>query len=664
MKVLLVNPPLSGPSGPYPAICYLAGFLDSVGIEADMADASLSLLLRILSPDGLRDVREAILERFEGHPEAPDGVVRSFLTHYPWFHRTIETAVACLQGHDRGAVARASVAGYFPPALSGSPLWASAGPISIQNYADLLGELSVAQGQRLFASKESLRFAFGTQGATDLVRYCASMMVKDVALVIERALDRHFRLDGYATMLRRDAATFDALRARLEAPPGLIDRLIDDEASALVSKFAPGVFGLTVPFVGSLYGALRMARVFKKMAPGIPIVIGGGWVNTTLRHLSDPGIFDYVDFISLDDGERPLLSLLEHLQGDRPVERLRRTFIRRDDGVRLMDGGVEGDIPFGKGGTPTYRGLPLTKYLAYFPVVGELRVREPGARWNKLTLAHGCYWKKCTFCDTSLDYIGRYEPASVETLIGQIRRLKAETGESGFHFVDEAMPPALMRRLAERLIEEELAITWWGNVRFDAALAPLAPLLVRSGCVRITGGLEVASDRLLSLMRKGVSLRQAAQVTHALSTAGLSVHTYLMFGFPTQTVQETIDALEFVRQLFKAGCVHTAFWHSFVLTADSPIAADPAAFSVQLPPRPRHPFSNYILDFEEAGRADPRQFGRGLRDATNAFTAGLGLDRPVHLWFPTPMPVASIAPDLVERYLEQMPGADIPEDGQ
>jgi hypothetical protein len=64
--------------------------------------------------------------------------------------------------------------------------------------------------------------------------------------------------------------------------------------------------------------------------------------------------------------------------------------------------------------------------------------------WIKLTLAHGCYWHRCAFCDTSLDYIRSYDPADAATIVGWMERAMADTGLCGFHFVDEAAPPALL----------------------------------------------------------------------------------------------------------------------------------------------------------------------------------------------------------------------------
>ena len=645
MRVLLVAPPLTDPATPYPSICYLAGFLDSLGVQTDLADASLALMLRLFTPRGLDAVRNEILSRGNAESAVLDPRESAFLRDFQWYADTVETAVGCLRHTDSASTRPNLERDYFPPAMKTERATQAGAGIS---RAGRPREQSQQEHRnRLAAMQVRLRSTFASPG--DLVRSRASVVLHDLARVIRAGCDPEFRLQSYAEQLSNDLATFEPIRDRLERHPSVIDRLIDEIAAELSAASEPEVVGLTVPFPGALLGALRIARCLKALNPGVHIVLGGGWVNTTLRHLTDPGIFDYVDFITLDDGERPLQCVLELLQGQRGEVALLRTFVRRAGRVIYLDGAAECDVPFAKTGYPTYRGLPLRQYFTYSARI--LRHDLDRTRWNKLTLAHGCYWKKCAFCDTTLDYIARYEPATVDMTVERIRRLVAETGDRGFHFVDEAMPPALMRRLAERLIDEELGITWWGNVRFDEAIAQIAPLLSRAGCRTLTGGLEVASDRLLTLMQKGVSLEQVVRVTSALSRAGVTVHAYLIYGFPTQTVQETIDALEYVRQLFEADCLHSVMWHRFVLTASSPIATRPEQFGIRLPPAPRNPFSNYVLQYEEPGAANHDQFRQGLKDTAAAYMSGLGLDRPVHTWFAGELPPTTLAPDCVRQHL-------------
>ena len=645
MKILLINPPLMQPMGPYPAIGYLAGFLSTTGRSAVLADASLEVLLRLFSHQGVRDMAAEITEG----EAAADVRVQRFLDQVDQFAATVETAVACLQGRDQGAEALAVRPGYFPERLDAQKTWATQVYYNVQRLEAEIGPLTPAQRARVVHSVAPDRVSFGASAETDAARFRASGLLEDVAMVMRLAIEPDFELDTYAERLSDECASFEPLRKRLETGRRLLDRYIDAVAADLMRAHAPEVIGLSVPFAGSVYGALRLARQCKALRPATRVVMGGGWVNTQLRELSDPAVFDYVDFITLDDGERPLACVLELLEGRRSADALCRTFVRRDGRVVFVNDPRERDVSWAQTGTPTYGALPLGRYLSYRPTVQAFQ-KFWGSRWNKLTLAHGCYWNKCAFCDTGLDYINRYEPMPVDVLIERIRALMAETGERGFHFVDEAMPPALMRKLAERLIAESLSIAWWGNARFDRALEGMGPLLAASGCVAISGGLETASARTLALTEKGVSLEQGARVCHGLARAGIFVHAYLIYGFPTETPQETVDALEFVRQLFAAGALHSAMWHYFGLTQFSPMARQPEQFGITLRTQTHHPFSNYLLEFDEPGRIDHEQFGDGLRRAVAEFRFGIGLERPAHSWFERiaiAMPPTTLAPDFV-----------------
>ena len=273
-------------------------------------------------------------------------------------------------------------------------------------------------------------------------------------------------------------------------------------------------------------------------------------------------------------------------------------------------------------------------------------------RWNKLTVAHGCYWKKCSFCDVNLDYIGRYEGASAQVLADRIEAIVAETGQTGFHFVDEAAPPKALKALATELIARGTSISWWGNVRFEKTFTPdLAELLADSGCIAISGGLEVASDRLLALMKKGVSVEQVARVTRAFSDAGILVHAYLMYGFPTQTVQDTVDALEYVRQLFENGCIQSGFFHRFACTVHSPVGQNPEEYGVTLAPLPPGGFAKNDVAFIDPTGVDHDALGAGLKKAIYNYMHGIGLEQDVRMWFPFRVPKTTVRPGRIARAL-------------
>ncbi|MEP6654314.1 MAG: hypothetical protein ABJA82_13210, partial [Myxococcales bacterium] len=479
---------------PYPATAYLTGFLrqhaERLRVTVTQADPAIDLFLRIFSRQGIQQVLDELRERAAAlRPQArarggraralaaaPEVVMPASIAHFleqgERYVATVDAVVRFLQGRDPGLALRIAGRAFLPE-----------GP----RFQPLQQQQQQGHGQ----DADPLTWAFGTLGTADRAKHLATLYIDDLADVVRDGIQPYFELSRYGEHLAASAPTFDPLHQALQAPPTLVDAALDDIARALCAEHRPDLVGLTVPFPGNVFGAFRIAQAIRAVSPATHIVLGGGFVNTELRELSDPRLFDYVDFITLDDGERPLLALIEHLRD--PASPLFRTFVRDEGGaVALRSDATMHDIPLRDAGTPTYDGLHLDRYLSLFEMLNPMHRLWADGRWNKLTIAHGCYWKKCTFCDVTLDYIGRYDLASSDLLVDRIEEIIAETGQTGFHFVDEAAPPGGLRALATRLIERKVVITWWGNIRFEKSFTPaLTELLARSGCVAVSGGLEV-----------------------------------------------------------------------------------------------------------------------------------------------------------------------------
>lgn len=610
LRVLSVIPPMTQLNTPYPSTAYLTGFLRSRGVDAVQEDLALALVLRLLSRGGLLEIRR----RIEANPpQRSTEPVQSFMAQFDRYVATIDRVIAFLQGRDTTLAHRINSRAFLPE-----------GPRfrTLDVYVDEDGG-------------DPLAWAFGALGLQDKARHLATLYLNDLADVLRDAVDPRFEFVRYAESLATSQPTFEPLAAALAAAPNLMDEVLTELTRAAVERHRPRLVLLSVPFPGAVYAAFRIAQAVKQVDPTIVVALGGGFVNTELRELAEPRVFDHIDYVTLDSGERPLLALLEHLNGKRSRQRLVRTFVRdADTGLVRYINFVEPDVPFAEVGTPTWDGLPLDKYLSLLDMLNPMNRLWSDGRWNKLTVAHGCYWKKCSFCDVSLDYISRYETATAETLVDRIEAIVAETGQTGFHFVDEAAPPKALKALAAELQRRDVQISWWGNIRFEKTFTPeLCQELADSGCIAMSGGLEVASDRLLTLMKKGVSVDQVARVTKGFSDAGILVHAYLMYGFPTQTVQDTVDALEYVRQLFEHGCIQSGFFHRFACTVHSPVGLNPAEYGVKLRPLPPVTFAQNDVGFIDPTGTDHDALGVGLKKALYNYMHGIGLDEDVRAWF-------------------------------
>jgi radical SAM superfamily enzyme YgiQ (UPF0313 family) len=625
-RILSVIPPMTQLNTPYPSTAYLTGFLRSRGIAATQEDIALQLVLELFTPDGLHRIHERVKAI---PPKKRSPTLHCFVEQFDRYLASVGPAVAFLQGADPSIGHRIAGRNFLPE----GPRFAA-----LDVYLDDDGG-------------DPLAWAFGALGVQDRARHMATLYLNDLADVLREAVDARFEFVRYAESLARSQPTFEPLAKALAAPPTLVDSTLEKLIILAVDRNRPTIVLLSVPFPGSVYAAFRMAQAIKTRDPEIVTVLGGGWVNTELRELKEARVFDFFDYVTLDDGERPILALLDYLDGQRPRLNLVRTYARVDGKVRYFNNS-EPDVPFAEVGTPTWDGLPLDRYLSLLDMLNPMHRLWSDGRWNKLTVAHGCYWKKCSFCDVSLDYIGRYDGAPAALLVDRIERIIEETGQTGFHFVDEAAPPKALKALADELQKRNRAISWWGNIRFEKSFTPeLCNQLADSGCIAVSGGLEVASDRLLTLMKKGVSVDQVARVTRAFSEAGVLVHAYLMYGFPTQTVQDTVDALEYVRQLFAEGCIQSGFFHRFACTVHSPVGLNPAEYGIKLKALPPISFATNDVEFIDPTGVDHDSLGKALNKALYNYMHGIGLDEDVRSWFSGKVPRTTVARHKISKAL-------------
>ncbi|MCC4274037.1 radical SAM protein [Marinomonas communis] len=618
---------------PYPATAYLTGFLRSQGYEAVQRDPAIELFLEMMTAQGLDIMRQHVEENFESFEddELPD-VIYTFLAEFDRYRLCVEPVIRFLQGKDSSLAMRINSRRFLPE-----------GPAF-----DVIEQMEAVSG-------DVLKTAFGNLGVQDKAKYLATLFINDLSSVITQGVDPYFEVSRYGERLAAANPTFDDLYDTLMGEPSFSSEILEQLVEVYLEETQPSVVALTVPFPGNMLGALRIAQTCKEINPDIPVVLGGGFVNTELRALKDTRVFEFVDFICVDDGERPFMTLLDYFDGKCEVDDLVRTYFLAEDQdgepfVYFNDNKDLKDIPQTEVGAPVYDGLPLTEYLSLCEMLNPMHRIWSDGRWNKLTIAHGCYWKKCSFCDVSLDYIERYDYAGADILVDRIEQLIEETGQTGFHFVDEAAPPKALFALAERLIERGVVISWWGNIRFEKTFTPeKCQLLADSGCIAVSGGLEVASDRLLKLMKKGVSVEQVARVTKGFSDAGILVHAYLMYGFPTQTEQETVDALEMVRQMMSHGCFQSAYWHRFAATIHSPIGINPEEYGITLAERPETLFAENDVDFFDPTGTDHEMLGNGLRKALYNYMHGIGFDQPMSFWFDQSVARPTVKKDLISK---------------
>lgn len=590
MKILLITPPLTQLNTPYPATSVLKGYLQTKGYTVTQTDLGIELINSILTKQWLEKNAHGLAEEYGD---------------------TIDTTIKFLKGTDETIAHRIANRSYLP------------------------------EGNR-FKQTADTEWAFGTSGTIDKARYYATLYIEDIADYIREHIDTHFDLIRYAEQIANYAPTYDEIEQSLRQKNTPIEEVTLNLLEANIEQTTPDIVGFAIPFPGCLYGALRCGQWIKRNHPKIKVVFGGGFPNTEWRQLTDRRIFENGDYITLDDGELPLQRIAEYIDGKIDKTQFVRTYYLENGEIKYS-GNDDENIDFSTVPSPDFKGLPLDKYLSLAEITNPMHRLWSCGRWNKMMMAHGCYWAKCAFCDTSLDYIKRFQSPSAQIVVDRMTHIIEQTHCNGFHFVDEALPPKLLKEVCEEIIQRKLTVTFWGNIRFEKAYdEELCDLMSKAGCIAVSGGLEVASDRLLKLINKGVTIEQTVNACRHFRDAGIMVHTYLMYGFPTETLQETVNALEIVRRMFDEGIVQSAFWHRYAMTCHSPSGLNPEKYGAQRTTLKPNSFCNNEVDRDCTFNYDIEAVGEGLRFATYNFMHEIGLEQSVRTWFPIKVPKPTI----------------------
>jgi hypothetical protein len=615
--LLLLTPPFTQLNTPYPATAYIKGFLNTKNISSFQVDLGIEVILGLFSKNGIQEIfnKEIDIQNVSENSQR----IFSLRDEYV---KTIDQVISFLQGKTPTLARQICSMNFLPEASR-------------------------------FNQLDDMEFAFGNMGLQDKAKHLATLYLEDLSDYIVENIDPDFGFSRYAERLGKSANSFDELYSKITGNETFIDDITLKILNEKLESVQPKLVCFSVPFPGNLYSAFRCAKFIKKNYPHIKTAMGGGFPNTELRELKDKRVFEFFDFITLDDGELPIELLYRNVchSGQSEKPQFKRTFLIENNAVVYKNNSERHDYKQADIGTPDYSDLLLDQYISVIEIANPMHSLWSDGRWNKLTMAHGCYWGKCTFCDISLDYIKIYEPISAKILVDRIEELIRTTGETGFHFVDEAAPPALMREVALEILRRNLVVTWWTNIRFEKSFTrDLCFLLKLSGCVAVSGGLEVASDRLLKLIDKGISVDQVAKVTRNFTEAGIMIHAYLMYGYPTQTVQETVDSLEMVRQLFEMGILQSGFWHQFAMTAHSPVGLNPEEFGVT-PIKQEILFANNDVDFTDRTGIDHGKFSFGLKKSLFNYMHGINFELPLQEWFDFKIPRTTVHPDYIHDAL-------------
>ena len=638
MNVTIITPPLVQLNSPYPSGAYLSAFFKECGHNAAWLDLSIELYYALFSRAGLAKLfalsEKAALKLAENAAKQGDDStafnIRRYISTKQLWINWIDTINAILCGKAREKEHQFLFSPYAP------------------------------RGSRMEGFLSSLQH----EPSVDDVRFLCTYALADLADYITAVFDHEFSLIRYAEHLTVDERDFATIEKGLESPvlEHFYKPLLEEKFGSIE---CPDLICISIPFAGTFLSALYTARYFKqRFGKKLFISFGGGFVNTELRDAKDAKLGSYIDGISYDRGYGAYKSLFENscapqqiVQTAQPLYKFR---LFRKAGViepLWQDGKMEQfEAEVTAKIVPDYSDIDFSRYPRVCDDKNNMHRLWTDGAWIKAYLAHGCYWHKCAFCDTKLDYVCGYKSVDVARLYEGLLETAESKGVYGIHFVDEALPPVSLMKFGLLNAQNGNSLYFWGNVRFEKAFTKdLAALLSWCGLGGVSAGLEVATGSGLESINKGTDVESIVSACAAFKEAGVLVHAYMIYGFWNDTPQTIIDSMETLRQFFEAGLLDSAFWHKFVLTANSTVFSkwqkgeQPDLHPVI--PEKKSIFANNNLHFKGENKYD--KFGAPLEAALDSWMHGKKIGMKVTKWFDFEVPPPTVPHDYIEKCIRK-----------
>jgi radical SAM superfamily enzyme YgiQ (UPF0313 family) len=644
-EAIIIQPPLVQLNTAYPSGAYLNSFFKNQNLNSKWYDLSIELFNSIFSSDGLKKL----------------------------FSLTEQKALSL--AHDAQKNGDAATAENLTAYILQKKLW-------IEWIDDIMNILRdgidlstreichkfiyspfVPRGNRMNNYMENADHEITIDDARNL----ATMAVEDLADYIAFVYDKNFSLIRYAESITVNEHSFEQIEKTLCSPllNDFYAPILENKFNLKINEDEKILVCISVPFAGTFTAALFTAKFFKEMfGDKVFVSLGGGFVNTELRDFAEKSFCKYADALSFDRGYGSYIQLLENKKA--PVYNM-RLFSESEifeplfaDDVQCMEiVKIENEITSST--VPDYSDIDFSKYPRMADDTNPMQRMWSDGTWLKAYLAHGCYWHKCSFCDVTLDYVKSYRMTCVDKIFDGLSEQCKNKKISGIHFVDEALPPAAVKKFSLlNMKKNNSALSFWGNVRFEKVWnRDITDLCAKGGLIGVSGGIEIATGSGLDKISKGTDLESIVSACCAFKESGILIHAYMIFGYYGESEQDIINSMETLRQFFEAGLLDSCFWHKFVLTRHSRLYDEwQKGLHKNLKPYENKNsgiFAKNGIHFE--GEETYEKYSEGLNQSLQNWMHGKGINKSVNKWFQfkTKEPTVSknLVADAIRKYEEK-----------
>jgi anaerobic magnesium-protoporphyrin IX monomethyl ester cyclase len=385
---------------------------------------------------------------------------------------------------------------------------------------------------------------------------------------------------------------------------------------------SPDLVGISLAVSGQIIPALTLARLLKEERPELHVTVGGN-ICTLLQEVlpSRPQLLRYFDSVIIYEGELPLLTLIQQLENGGDLAQVPSLLYLREG--QFQANPIAAALDINTLPAPDFDDLPLDRYRLPELLLPLLSSRD-------------CYWKRCAFCSQSQAYTA-YRCRHGNLVVDDMEKLADKYGTRFLSFSDQSIAPETLGQVADELLARGRHFHWHCLARLERQLSPeLCRRAAAAGCKVLTFGLETANERLAQFMDKGVTTQDALRVLRHSSEAGIVNRATVFFGFPTETLAEAEETINFI--LAQDQIIHAVVSQSYDLGRLSPVARNLDRFQVQLTADPDQDlavlYENYHVPVgmsRQESALQSRRLWQRLRERFPAFAATYLLELPLYV---------------------------------
>lgn len=295
-----------------------------------------------------------------------------------------------------------------------------------------------------------------------------------------------------------------------------------ESVKKLLSDFKPDIVGVSVMSSRGLKDAIKVSQKVKDC--GYKVVWGGQLPSIQPELVLEN---DYVDIVSIGEGEETWLELLDTLKNNKPVSDVKGLAYRENGTIVYTE-----ERPFSD-----LSKMPISDYFL-IDVPKYMKSYLGCKRMMYFYSSKGCPCR-CSFCTNKIFHRCTYRKRPNEYVIGEMKYLSKEYGVDGAYFSDElwCLKRSDVLDFCNRIKEADININWGMMMRLGI-LKEDYQLMYDTGCRWILFGVESGSKEILNKIHKELDYDEIVPAFEMTRRVGIMTIATFIIGYPDETEEQ------------------------------------------------------------------------------------------------------------------------------